>query len=247
MAMPSAANAELEAEAKAPVRAKPLGVRELSKQESQHRIMVAARTLFAEHGYDRATLREIAARAGLTVGALFNHVTDKRDLIYLIFNEEVDTIAEVALASPRSYQSLSAKILTMLEHYFRMFSGEPVLSRILLTEIVVLSPGIHLARYLTTRARLVDTIEAMVARAQESGEIESTESAELIARNIFYIYSASLRSWLAACDRPDWRDGHREFERMLNLLVNGLRPAPRSAEKLLKVKMAHAAKPSLRK
>ena len=203
-------------------RPKRIGARELSKQESQHKIMVAARQLFAELGYDRATLRQIAAKAGLTVGALFNHVTDKRDLIYLIFNEEVNTVTETALASPRSYQPFKDKILSITEHYFRLFGSEPILSRILLTEVVVLSPGLHLDRYLELRARLVDGVEELVLQAQQTGEIQASGDPDLIARHIFFTFAASLRWWLASATGVDWRSGQREFERLLNLQMNGL-------------------------
>ena len=213
---------------KAANRVKTVGIRELSKLESQHRIMVAARELFAELGYERATLRQIAAKSGLTVGALFNHVTDKRDLIYLIFNEQVDKVAEMALASPRPYQGLSAKILSVTEHYMRMFGSEPELSRILLTEIVVLAPGLHLDRYLTTRAKLVNGIERMVLEAQAAGEINGHEEPEFIARQIFFVFAASLRWWLASSGRPEWRDGQRQFQRSLNLIMQGLGPAPKA-------------------
>ena len=205
-----------------PQRPKRVGARELSKQESQHKIMVAARQLFAELGYDRATLRQIAAKAGLTVGALFNHVTDKRDLIYLIFNEEVNTVTETALASPRSYQPFRDKVLSVTEHYFRLFGSEPILSRILLTEVVVLSPGLHLDRYLELRARLVDGLEELVLQSQHTGEIQATDDADLIARYIFFTFASSLRWWLASATGADWRSGHREFERLLNLQMNGL-------------------------
>ncbi len=206
---------------------KRVGVRELSKQESQHRIMMAARDLFAEFGYDRATLRQIAAKAGLTVGALFNHVTDKRDLIYLIFNEEVQTVAEMALAAPRAYQSFGGKVRSLIEHYYRLFASEPVLSRILLSEVVVLSPGMHLERYLAQRERLVSGLTELVKQAQQSGEIRSEEAPELISRYLFFLLAAALRWWLASSPKPEWRVGVNEFERMLALQMSGLsHPTP---------------------
>ncbi len=206
--------------------AKRVGMRELSKQESQHRIMVAARELFAERGYDQATLRQIASLAGLTVGALFNHVTDKRDLIYLIFNQEVETVADLALAAPRPYQTFGAKLRSIVEHYYRLFAGEPVLSRILLTEVVVLSPGKHLDRYVRQRDRLVEGFARLVTEAQQTGEIRSQESPEFVARYLFFLVGASLRWWLASSPRPEWRAGMRDFDRVIELqlygLVNGL-------------------------
>ena len=199
-----------------------VGVRELSKQESQHKIMVAARELFAELGFDRATLRQIAAKAGLTVGALFNHVTDKRDLIYLIFNEDVSTVVDLALSSPRPYQSFSAKLRSIAEHYYRLFASEPVLSRILLVEVVTMSPGMHLDRYLMLRDKLLNGYSELVTQAQLTGEIQSKESPETISRYIFFVFAASMRWWLASTPRPEWRDGMRDFDRMLHLVTEGL-------------------------
>ena len=206
----------------APETPKRMGVRELSKQESQHKILLAARQLFAELGYDRATLRQIAAQAGLTVGALFKHVSDKRDLIYFIFNEEVDTITEIALAAPRPYQTFQAKILSITEPFFRLFANEPVLSRILLIEIVSESPGFHRERYLSIRARLFTALEQLIAEAQQSGELQATESPQLVSLHIFFTFAASLRRWLASSSRPEWREGHKEYERLLKLQMHGL-------------------------
>ncbi len=184
--------------------------------------MVAARELFAELGYDRATLRQIAAKAGLTVGALFNHVTDKRDLIYLIFNEEVSTVVDLALLSPRPYQSFAAKLRSITEHYYRLFANEPVLSRILLSEVVVLSPGMHLDRYLMLRKKLLNGFEELVSQAQQSGEIKATEDPEVISRSLFFVFAASIRWWLASSSRPEWREGMRDFDRLLQLQMDGL-------------------------
>ena len=206
----------------APEAPKRIGVRELSKQESQHKILLAARQLFAELGYDRATLRQIAAKAGLTVGALFKHVSDKRDLIYFIFNEEVETITDVALAATRPYQTFQAKILSIVEPFYRLFANEPVLSRILLIEIVSEAPGFHREKYLIVRGRLFTGLEQLILDAQQSGELQSSEPPELISIHLFFTFAASLRRWLASSPRPEWREGMREYERLLKLQMEGL-------------------------
>jgi AcrR family transcriptional regulator len=227
-------SAELVAKEKKPKTRKPdkvVGVRELSKQESQHKIMVAARELFAELGYDRATLRQIAAKAGLTVGALFNHVTDKRDLIYLIFNEEVSTVVDLALTAPRPYQNFSAKLRSIAEHYYRLFASEPVLSRILLSEVVVISPGMHLDRYILLRNKLLNGYVELVTQGQQTGELKSYESPEVVSRYIFFVFAASIRWWLASSPRPEWRDGMRDFDRMMRLVTDGLVADPSAEDK----------------
>ena len=197
------------------------GIRERLKQENKDKIVMAARQLFAESGYDSATLRQIAAQAGLGLGTLFNYINDKRDLIYLIFNEEVDTLTDRALAAPRPWQPFLGKIISVTEPHYRLFGSEPDLARILLSEILLHTPGFHLERYLSIRGRLIRGVETLVAEAQESGELQTSESPEIVARSIFFLFSAALRWWLAS-PQPEWRTGSREFERVLRLHITGL-------------------------
>ena len=198
------------------------GVRERSKRERQDRIMLAARKLFAERGYDGTTLRLVAEHAGLGLGTLFNYISDKRDLIYLVFNRDVSGVTDAALAAPRAWQSFSEKILSMTEHNYRLFGSEPVLSRILLSEVLQHTPGLHLAEYFSIRDRFIRGMEEVVREAQAAGEVGSRANPAEIARQIFFLHSAALRWWLAATEVPDWRVGMREFTDILAMLSAGL-------------------------
>ncbi len=204
------------------IKTKEVGVRERSKRERQDRIMMAARNMFAEHGYDATTLRQVAERAGLGLGTLFNYISDKRDLIYLVFNQEASVACDVSLLAPRSWQSFTEKILGMVEPNYRLFGSEPVLSRILLSEVLQHTPGLHLAEHIGIRDRFIRGMEQVVAEAQQSGEIASTETPQLIARHIFFSYSAALRWWLSASEKPEWRHGMRDFAEILKLQTSGL-------------------------
>ncbi len=218
-----------------------IGVRERSKKERQDRIMVAARKLFAEHGYDATTLRQVAQRAGLGLGTLFNYISDKRDLIYLVFNQEVSLVTDVSLAAPRPWQSFSENILGMIEPNYRLFGSEPVLSRILLSEVLQHTPGFHLAEHIGGRDRFIRGIEDVVAKAQNTGEIGSTASTELIARHIFFCYMAALRWWLSASETPDWRAGMRDFSQILSLQTSGLGLKDLSGQSASKLSLAASA------
>jgi AcrR family transcriptional regulator len=51
--------------------------------DAVERLVRAAIELFTEHGYDRTTVAEIAARAGLTKSTFFRHSPDKREILFL--------------------------------------------------------------------------------------------------------------------------------------------------------------------
>lgn len=53
----------------------------LRGQKSRARILKAARALFAERGFDEATLRAIAKRAGMGASSIYRHVQSKEELL----------------------------------------------------------------------------------------------------------------------------------------------------------------------
>jgi AcrR family transcriptional regulator len=201
-----------------------LGRRERGKLDRRSRIRAAASELFAQLGYDAATLRQIAHRAHVGLGTLFNYADDKRDLVFLIFNEELDGLTDAALGLPRPDDPLVDQLLALAGVHYRHFAAQPALARILLQELTFYSQGKQAAAFLKIRQRLIDGIEALVRNAQRDRRIRSQENPKIVARLVFFVYSASLRWWIAA-PRPDPEEGLADLRRLLALQVQGLQPA----------------------
>ena len=199
-----------------------MSLREKKKLETRERIRAAAAELFTRHGYAAATMRQIAARAHVGLGTLFNYAADKRDLVFLIFNEELIAITDVALAAPRPGQPLAAQLAAVFAVHYRWLAGKPALARILLQELTFYSSGKQAATFHRIRQRLIDCLKALGRRAQERGEVKSREDPRLIARHIFFTYSASLRWWIAEAE-PHPEAGMKELRRLLTLQVEGLK------------------------
>jgi AcrR family transcriptional regulator len=197
-------------------------VREKKKLATRERIRAAAAELFTRHGYGAATMRQIARRAHVGLGTLFNYAEDKRDLVFLIFNEELNATTDVALAAPRPGQPLADQLLAVCAVHYRWLAEKPALARILLQELTFYSSGKQAATFHGIRQRLIDGIRNLIEINQKSGKVRKTEPAELIARYVFFVYSASLRWWIAS-PKPDPRTGIAELRRLLRLLVAGLR------------------------
>ena len=198
-----------------------MSLREKKKLETRERIRAAAAELFTRRGYGAATMRQIAKRAHVGLGTLFNYAEDKRDLVFLIFNEELNAVTDVALAAPRPDQPLIEQLLAVFRAHYRWLGSKPALARILLQELTFYSSGKQASTFLGIRKRLIDGIEQLVLKAQKERRIASKASAALIARHIFFVYSASLRWWIAA-PRPDPQKGLADLRRLLRLQFDGL-------------------------
>src|SRR2546421_5744523 len=84
----------------------PPGQRERNKLDKLRRIKDAARELFVAKGFDDTTTREIALRAGVGIGTIFVYAENKRDLLFLIANEELEKVTERAEAAVNESTSL---------------------------------------------------------------------------------------------------------------------------------------------
>jgi AcrR family transcriptional regulator len=196
--------------------------REKKKLATRERIRAAASELFARHGYGAATMRQIAKRAHVGLGTLFNYAEDKRDLVFLIFNEELNATTDVALASPRTRDAPLDQLMAIFRAHYQWLATQPELARILLQELTFYSSGKQAATFHAIRKRLIDGIENLVRQSQDTGKLRKDESAAVIARHIFFVYSASLRWWIAA-PRPDPNKGVADLRRLLRLQFEGLK------------------------
>src|ERR1700691_2568688 len=94
--------------------ARSFGLRERNKLDKLRRIKDAATELFMQKGFDDTTTRAIALRAGVGLGTVFIYAPTKRDLLFLIINEELQAVVD------RS-SGLAQKSRSMLDNLVRIF------------------------------------------------------------------------------------------------------------------------------
>lgn len=63
------------------------------KTQTYERIMTAAKAEFLEKGYEKASIRTIAAAAGITSAALYRHFADKEAMFAALVQPTLDELA----------------------------------------------------------------------------------------------------------------------------------------------------------
>jgi AcrR family transcriptional regulator len=201
-------------------------LRERRKMERRQRVLEAAREVFLEHGYENATTREIATRAGVAVGTVFVYARDKRDLLMTLVNDDLEAITEESFAKLDPSLPFIDRLIALFEPRYRYWVRDPEISTVALTETAASrlndEPS-ETARFLRRRLGMTAKIAALVAAEQRAGGLGTPDDAESIAMFIMGIYLAHVRVWLSEAD-PQLEDGIARLRRKFRLAVIGLAP-----------------------
>ena len=184
-----------------------LGLRERGKRDRLQRLHQAAAEVFRSRGYDAATTREIAQLADVSVGTLFGYAKDKRDLLFLVINDDLDDVLRGALVAAGRPAAPLDQLAELLGPIYAYFAEEPELARPILREVVHYDrPGPDIgeqaARYLRRMEIWRDAIATLLESAELVGRLRLDVPAALIARVLFDVHLVEVRRWMAA-DRPD--------------------------------------------
>ena len=209
---------------------RPLGLRERNKIEKLRRITDAARTLFVAKGFDDTTTREIALRAGVGLGTIFVYAQNKRDLLFLIINDQLDAVTKTAQEAIDPAASLIDNLLTVAKLHYRFFGEQPALSRLVLREMVFYDSGAQAGRFQSTRQHLIELFGRAVEVAKMQQGISCRESPSFVGWTVFCIFQVELRRWLSA-DELDLDAGLSTLERAMTLFIGGLQPTPKALKR----------------
>src|SRR5215813_5371310 len=118
-----------------------MGLRELKKEQTRRHIADTAFRLFADRGFDRVTVAEIAREAQVAEATVFNYFASKEDLFYWPLEAFGARLADAVSARPAGEPALAAfrrallaeveagdaQALGRLRTINRVISGSPAL------------------------------------------------------------------------------------------------------------------------
>ena len=202
-------------------------LRERNKAERRRRVLEAARDVFREFGYDDATTREIATRAGVAVGTVFVYARDKRDLLMMIVNDDLEAVTEASFAAldgdaavARQADRAVRAALSLLGARSGALDVRTARNRIRTRQRsaernrTLLQPPLQDHRQDRRRWSTPNSAPA------GSG---TPDDPQTIALLLMGIYLAHARFWLSDAD-PQVPDGIARLRRQFELAMNGLRP-----------------------
>jgi AcrR family transcriptional regulator len=163
----------------------------MAKLRTRARVLDAARQLFAERGYEAATIRDIATAAGLSTGAVFASFKDKAEL----FNEVIIAQGEAmskALETADPQGSTHDALLEIFGLGYRLHEEHLGLMQAALGFSWLRDDAAE-RRARTGFSAVFDQVEHVLRRSIARGELSQNIDLRLVSSMLWASYDANYR------------------------------------------------------
>ena len=164
--------------------------RALAKQQTRTKVIAAARRLFSESGYEGATIRDIAAEAGMSTGAVFANFTDKADLFREIMVADMESLAEAMREAAGKGRTVDDAILRAFGAGYAFYKTQLPLARAAFSISWSPDQGGEL-RTLPPVQALHEIISEQLALGVDRGELSQEAEIKLRTQMLFDAYLAN--------------------------------------------------------
>lgn len=164
------------------------GLRDRQKAARDRRILTAAVTLFRARGYRSVRLEDLAERADVSVGTVYNYYRTKGDILIAAVAMEVEEVlaAGAALVAdpPRGVEAaLTSLVRLYYDHSLNYLSKEMWRTAMALSIEAPDTPNGQ--RYSALDAKLCAQVVEMIARLKARGEVRPEIEAEALGQLAF--------------------------------------------------------------
>lgn len=190
-------------------------------EETSNRILDAALRLFRERGFDKATMRDVAAEAGVATGAAYYYFRSKEELV-MAFYLRTDAEAREAFANAiRSTKVLEKRIRGLIDVKFAQFAEHRQLLTALLKAGV--DPRDPLSPFGENTKAVRDENIAWYARALEGSDVTVPKDLAPHLPRLLWMYHMGLIYHWIIDQTPGQRRTRKLLDATLDLIIQLLR------------------------
>lgn len=141
--------------------------------DTRDRLIAAARRLFADHGFHRASVRAITRAARANLGAVTYHFGSKERLRLEVLARMARGLADRVTAAAATPAPAAARLAAVVHAFFEFFQDDPDAPRIMLQ--VLAGGGAPPAPILAQQRRVLEAVTGIVRAGVAAGELRAVE------------------------------------------------------------------------
>jgi TetR/AcrR family fatty acid metabolism transcriptional regulator len=193
-----------------------------SKTIRREAIIQAAIEVFSKKDFKTASISEIAQKAGVADGTIYQYFKNKEDLFFSIPTEKTNEFRRQLELHLQGISGALNKLRKFVWYFLYFFKTNPEYGRILLLEMRVSKSFVKTATYDFLK-QSVSSVLDIIAEGQEEGVIRTDVDIYLLRHLILGTLEHMVSRWLLKDEKYDLLEHHEEVSR---ILIDGLRGAP---------------------
>jgi AcrR family transcriptional regulator len=163
-------------------------------RRSRARIRDAAGSLFREVGFDRATLRAIAERAGMGASSIYRHIRSKEELLIRDLADRQEEAWQRFRAGDDRSLSTRERVRRFLDTQHALLAEDPDLTTIALRAAT--HPGARVGRQvLALHDRTIGLLFEVLQQGRMRGDLARDVDVMAAARALFHITQSARIPW----------------------------------------------------
>jgi AcrR family transcriptional regulator len=193
--------------------------RDASEDPVPYRLLSAATKLFAQQGFDRTSVQEVVAAAGVTKGAMYHYFDSKDDLLSEIYGrvlrQQTEQLEHVAATEAPVRDRVRQAGLDVVVSTIENLDD----TTIFLQSMHLLSPAKRKA-VRVQRRRYHERFRSLIEEGQQQGVFRTDKPADIVV-DFFFGSVHHLGAWYRSSGRLSAREVGEHYA---DLLLDGLRP-----------------------
>lgn len=170
----------------------------LARGQRVDEILVAARAVFCDKGYEQAAMSSIAARIGVVEGTLYKYFASKHDLLLAVLEHWYGELFGNHAQELAGMASARAGLHRLVWHHLAAIRDEPQLCRLMFREVRS-EADYHGSRLHTLNRQYTGLLVQVLAQGVASGEFRAGIAPALL-RDMVY-GAIEHHSWNYLCGR----------------------------------------------
>ncbi len=172
-----------------------------SRSEKYHRILKSAGIVFAELGFYKATISQIADRAGVADGTLYLYFKNKDDILYQFISFKTEVVFKKMRAAVEKGKTAEDKLRNLIRCHLEEFQNDKNMAVIFRSEVRYLR---EIESQIKDISKMyLDLLSEIIEQGQIEGSMRQDLFVGLVKRFILGAVEGVISTWVAADGRYD--------------------------------------------
>ncbi len=191
----------------------------LKKDLKRQQIIQAAAEVFGGSNFQNASVSEIAQRANVAEGTLYQYFKNKEDLFFSIPAQKTEEFSEEFNLHLQGIHDTFTKIRKLIWYYLYFFKTNPAYARSLMLEMRVSKSFIKSKTYDKTKT-FTDKVLDIIREGQEEGRIRKDVDVHIIRELVLGVLEHWVTRWLLKDEEYDLVE---HYEEICDLIFGGIK------------------------